>query len=276
MSCVWQLLNKRIYDIWWWLWRPNMELGHWVTRSVGHLGHHFDPVWEPSFAVFEKMPKMQNVHLKCWNDKSHCQVSIVGLKSLDVSPCNELVLLPMIIKNSKAWEYFFTHKLKSTFGVHYRTRWPGQLGLRVAGFPGHWVADSLSHKMRPSSISDEDWLLRLSTTGRSACRCSVRRASWGERSRRPASATDSVVSRWSRWRTGDRRGRRPPARQGRCAAEDRPPRAPPRSSWRRQPPSPPRRLSDPPRITRGHGARLLPATGDDRTHRNRETYLSTE
>jgi len=54
---------------------------------------------------------------------------LVGLKSLDVSPCNELLLLPMIIKNSLALEYFFTHK--STFGVHYRTGSPGQLGLRV-------------------------------------------------------------------------------------------------------------------------------------------------
>jgi len=33
-----------------------------------------------------------------------------------------------------------THK--STFGVYYRTGSPGQLGLRVAGFPGHWVAGS--------------------------------------------------------------------------------------------------------------------------------------
>ena len=31
---------------------------------------------------------------------------------------------------------------KSTFGVHYRTGSPGQLGLRVAGFPGHWVSGS--------------------------------------------------------------------------------------------------------------------------------------
>ena len=31
---------------------------------------------------------------------------------------------------------------KSTFGVHYRTESPGQLGLRVAGFPGHRVAVS--------------------------------------------------------------------------------------------------------------------------------------
>ena len=85
---------------------------------------------------------MQNVQLKCWNDKSHCQVSIVVLKSLDVNPCNELLLLPMIIKNYLAWAYFFTHRPTSTFGVHYRTRSPGQLGLRVAGFPGHLVAGS--------------------------------------------------------------------------------------------------------------------------------------
>jgi len=68
------------------------------------------------------------------------EVSVVGLKSLDVSPCNEFLLIPMIIKNSLAWEYFFTHK--STFGIHYRTGSPGQLVLRVAGFPGHWVAGS--------------------------------------------------------------------------------------------------------------------------------------
>jgi len=54
------------------------------------------------FPVFEKMPKMQNVHLKCLNDESHCQVSVVRLKSLNVSPCNELLLLPMIIKDSLA------------------------------------------------------------------------------------------------------------------------------------------------------------------------------
>jgi len=152
-----------------------MELGHWVTGSTVHLGHLSRPdhrviiltrCQSRVFPVFEKMPKMQNVHLKCWNDKSYCQVSVVGLKSLDVSPCNELLLLPMIIKNSLACEYFFLTSMtslldiyvcakfkrfssfvishtpthKSTFGVHYRTGSPGQLGLRVAGFPGHWVA----------------------------------------------------------------------------------------------------------------------------------------
>jgi len=93
------------------LYRSVMELGHWVTGSMGHLGHLSRPGHRVIiltrcetrvFPVFEKMPKMQNVHLKCRNDKSHCQVSVVGLKSLDVSPCNELLLLPMIIINSLA------------------------------------------------------------------------------------------------------------------------------------------------------------------------------
>ena len=43
----------------------------------------------------------------------------------------------MIIKNS-----LHTPTHTSIFGVHYRTGSPGQLGLRVAGFPGHWVAGS--------------------------------------------------------------------------------------------------------------------------------------
>ena len=53
---------------------PNMELGHWVTGSVGHLGHLSRPghrvislTWCETrvFPVFEKLPKMQKVHLKC-------------------------------------------------------------------------------------------------------------------------------------------------------------------------------------------------------------------
>jgi len=71
-------------------------------------------------------------------------VSVVGLKSLDVSPCNELLLLPMIIKNSLARKYFFVTSMTSLLDiyVHCGTGSPGQLGLRVAGFPGslgRWV-----------------------------------------------------------------------------------------------------------------------------------------
>ena len=107
--------------------------------TSGSLGHHYDPVWDPSFSGFWKMSKMQNVHLKCWNEKSHCQVSVVGLKSLDVSPCNELLRLPMIIKKFLAWGYFFTHK--STFGVHYRTG--------STGSAGRWIPGSLGQKCDP-------------------------------------------------------------------------------------------------------------------------------
>ena len=51
-----------------------MKLGHWVTGSVGHLGRLSRPGRRVIiltrretrvFPVFEKMPKMQNVHLKC-------------------------------------------------------------------------------------------------------------------------------------------------------------------------------------------------------------------
>ena len=53
---------------------PDMELGHWVTDSMGHLGHLSRPGHRVIiltrcetrvFPVFEKIPKMQNVHLKC-------------------------------------------------------------------------------------------------------------------------------------------------------------------------------------------------------------------
>ena len=53
---------------------PDMELGHWVTGSVGHLRHLSRPGHRVIiftrcetrvFPVFEKMPKMQNVYLKC-------------------------------------------------------------------------------------------------------------------------------------------------------------------------------------------------------------------
>jgi len=92
------------------------------------------------FPVFEKMPKMQKY---IWN--AEMTKVVVRCLLLDWNHwmsvhANKLLLLPTIIKNSLVWEYFFTHK--STFGVHYRTGSPGQLGLRVARFPGHWVAGS--------------------------------------------------------------------------------------------------------------------------------------
>jgi len=117
-----------------------MELGHWVTGSIGHLGHLSRPGHRVIiltrretrvFPVFEKMPKMQNLHLKCGYKYSY--------------------LLTYLVEYSiRYWtEYSSSKKLdshtpthKSTFGVHYRTGSPGQLGLRVAEFPGDWVIGS--------------------------------------------------------------------------------------------------------------------------------------
>ena len=119
---------------------PFHQTWNWVSGSFHSFGSSFTSglsfwpgVRSKFFRFSKKCPKCKTY---IWN----ALLSVVGLKSLDVSPCNELLLLPMIIKNSLAWEYFFTHK--STFGVYYRTGSPGQLGLRVAGFPGHWVAGS--------------------------------------------------------------------------------------------------------------------------------------
>ena len=53
---------------------PDMELGHWVTGSPGHLGHLSRPGHRVIiltrcdtrlFPVFEKMLTMQIVHSKC-------------------------------------------------------------------------------------------------------------------------------------------------------------------------------------------------------------------
>ena len=77
----------------------------WIRHGTGSLGHRVNWSFGSSFTfgsrgqrviiltrcetrffpVFEKMPKMQNIYLKYWNDKSHCQVSVVGLKSMDES-----------------------------------------------------------------------------------------------------------------------------------------------------------------------------------------------
>ena len=124
----------------------DMELGHWVTGSMGHLsrpGHRVIiwPAVRPEFFWFsKKIPKMKILHLKCWNDKSHCQVSVVGLKSLDVSQCNELLLLPMIIKilwpeNTSS---HISRHLEFIIEKGHQVNWvSGSLDSRVTGSLGH-------------------------------------------------------------------------------------------------------------------------------------------
>jgi len=66
---------------------------------------------------------------------SHCQVSVVGLKSLDVSPCNELLLLPVIIKNSLHTPTQVTSRhLEFIIEQGHRVNWvSGSLDSRVTG-----------------------------------------------------------------------------------------------------------------------------------------------
>ena len=135
----------------------DMELGHWVTGSMGHLGHLSRPGHRviiltglrPEFFRFSK--KCQKCKTYIWNAKM--TKVIVRCLLLDwnhwmsVHAMN-LYFYLWLLKSSLAWEYFFTHKW--TFGVHCRTGSTGQLGLRAAGFPGHWVAGSQNVTPVPS------------------------------------------------------------------------------------------------------------------------------
>ena len=107
---------------------------------------------------------MQNVHLKCLYKYSYLPTYLVEYSSTRhvQADCQEPGSAPeryarqsstgfcTFAKSDAAdTEYSSSKKLdshtpthKSTLGVHYRTGSPGQLGLWVAGFPGHWVAGS--------------------------------------------------------------------------------------------------------------------------------------
>ena len=56
-----------------------LQRWNWVTGSMGHLsrpGHQVIILTRCEtrfFQFLKKTPKMHNVHLKCWNDKSHRQ-----------------------------------------------------------------------------------------------------------------------------------------------------------------------------------------------------------
>ena len=144
MLCTWQAWN-------WVIEWP----GQWVIWVIFHVlvtgssVHQFDPVWDPSFSGFpKKIPKMQNVHLKCWNDKRCLLLDWNHWMSVHAMNFYFYLWLLKILwpENTSSWRQWrhcsHTPTHKSTFGVHYRTGSPGQLGLRVAGFPGNWVAGS--------------------------------------------------------------------------------------------------------------------------------------
>jgi len=131
--------------------RPDMELGHSVTGSVGHLGHLSRPghwviiLTRCEIRVFRFSKKYNygtNTALP-----GTMQILLFG------AGYKYSYLLTYLVECSIRYstEYSNSKKLdshtpthKSTFRAHYRTRSPGQLGLRVAvaGLQGHWVAGS--------------------------------------------------------------------------------------------------------------------------------------
>ena len=123
---------------------PDMELGHWVTGSMGQLGHLSGPghrviiltrcETRVFFLVFEKMPKMMQILLFGAGYKYSYLLTYLAEYSIGYST--------EYSSSKKLDSHTPTATHKSTFGVHYRTGSPGQPGLRVDEFPGHWIAGS--------------------------------------------------------------------------------------------------------------------------------------
>ena len=129
-----------------------MELGHRVSGSFGSSftsgspGHQFDPVWGPSFSGFRKKAQDKDVKIYIF-----VKIRPTIIEILTFNKWSSKFYFPEACKRQTAiktckplahCKRLSAVQLKSTVGVHYRTGSPGQLGLRVAGFPGHWVAGS--------------------------------------------------------------------------------------------------------------------------------------
>ena len=138
------------------LYVSDMELGHWVTGSVGHLGHlsrsgHRVIILTRCetrvFPVFEKMPKL----IKTGKPLAHCKRLSHNYGTNIAFPGTMQILL---FGAGYKYSYFLTYLVEysSTLSTEYSsnkkldshtsTHKSSQLGPRVAGFPGHWVAGS--------------------------------------------------------------------------------------------------------------------------------------
>jgi len=122
------------------------SLGHRVSRSSftsGSPGHHFDPVW-PEIFRFSK--KGQNKDIKIY---IFVKIRPTVIEILTFNKWSSKFYFPEACKRQTATKLANLLPIanvclqhKSIFGVCYTTGSLGQLGLRVAGFPGHWVAGS--------------------------------------------------------------------------------------------------------------------------------------
>ena len=133
---------------------PDMELGHWVTGSTGHLGHlsrqghrviiltrcetRVIPVFEKNAQNAKHTFEM----LKCWNDKKSlssvcCWTEITGCQSMQWT----------LTFTSDYWKFLhISRHLEFIIDQGHRVNW--DYGSRDSRFTG-----SLGHKMWPSSMS---------------------------------------------------------------------------------------------------------------------------
>ena len=118
-----------------------MELGHRVSGSFGSSftsgspGHQFDPVWGPSFSGFRK--KAQDKDIKIY---IFVKIRPTVIEILTFNKWSSKFYFPEACKRQTAiktckplarCKRLSAVQHKSTFGVHYRTGSPGQLGRWV-------------------------------------------------------------------------------------------------------------------------------------------------
>jgi len=137
--CVFVSLSASISRYYGWrhVCSADLELGHWITGSMGHLGHlsSFWPGVRPEFSRFSK--KWPNCKTYIWN--AEMAKVIVGCLLLDWNHWMSVHAMNF---------YFYLWLLKILWPENTSSRVSRHLefiieqGLRVAGFPGHWVAGS--------------------------------------------------------------------------------------------------------------------------------------
>ena len=106
-SSVNSTMPSRGFQTWNWVIGSPGQWVIWVIFHVRVTGSSFWTVWDPSVSGFRKMPKIQNVHLKCWNDKSHYH----GLRG-SASP----VLMATGFVNGR-WQFSTPHRINTPWPI---------------------------------------------------------------------------------------------------------------------------------------------------------------
>jgi len=120
------------------------SLGQWVIWVIFHVrvtGSSFRPGVRPQFSRFsKKMPKVQNVHLKCSNDESHCQVPDINTLTYLLTLSSTRVLTPSSPRQPGLFRHPGTTYVASPWirhgtGLHFVTQRPSDPGIQRPGDP---------------------------------------------------------------------------------------------------------------------------------------------